>query len=63
MFPVVIKSMNQDFDEIKSFGAGECGRVIIERLRNKLLNESWKLRMNKAVDIHLEKMRGQNIIH
>ncbi|MGQ9695671.1 MAG: hypothetical protein ACUVWV_13110 [Thermodesulfobacteriota bacterium] len=43
MFPVVIKSMNQAFDETKSLGAGEW-EVMIEGLRNKLLKESWKLK-------------------
>lgn len=60
MFPVVIKSINQAFKEIKSFGAGEWEgdyRMATQQALKGIL----EAKMNNAVDVHLEQMRGQDI--
>jgi len=60
MFPVVIRSINQAFRVLKSFGAGEW-EGDYRTATQQALKEILETRMSNAVDVHLEQMRVQGI--
>ncbi|MEM2947814.1 MAG: IS256 family transposase [Candidatus Bathyarchaeia archaeon] len=60
MFPVVIKSINQAFKVLKSFGAGEW-EGDYRPAAQRALKEILETRMSNAVDEHIEQMRAQDI--
>ncbi|MGQ9696355.1 MAG: hypothetical protein ACUVWV_16620 [Thermodesulfobacteriota bacterium] len=60
MFLVAIKSINQAFDETKSLEAGEWAGDY-RKAAQQAFQGIVEAKMNKAVDVHLEQMRGQDI--